>query len=449
MAQHLVVVVGVLKAHVPELDLALAHHQGPGVRRVGDGDRRVHDLQEALDAGHAPLELLGKFHDAADGGDQRRYIEHIGHQIAGLDGAVDQGQTARQDDHQVHQAVEQPGGGVERRHGVVGQRLDILKRVVALGKFFPFLLLGGKSLHHPLAQQAVLDGGVQLADLEPLLPEPGAEFQVQIHRDHAHQRHAGKNDQGQRHAGLTQNKKGRRDLDEGNEELFRAVVGELSHVEQVVGDAAHDLADLGVVVVGVVQPQQMVEGVAAHVGLDVYAHDVADAGHEIAGGAVDDAQHEVERGQPQHGLHGQRRRLAGGRVGQRAHDLGQHDVAQGGQRRAEQIEKQDAFVLHQVGQKTPQQLFAAFLLGHEREIPHFFIERLPGRPARQRPPRCGGGLSLLKTVKNPLPAADMRRRRQHIQGNFTANCVGGHRPIARCVRKVFVRRGLRTGTQTH
>ncbi|WP_295422778.1 hypothetical protein, partial [uncultured Subdoligranulum sp.] len=44
--------------------------------------------------------------------------------------------------------------------------------------------------------------------------------------------------------------------------------------------------------------------------------------------------------------------------------------------------------------------------------------------------RTGGLLRLSKKVKNPLPAADMRRRWQHIQGNFTANCVGGHRPIA-------------------
>ena len=59
-----------------------------------------------------------------------------------------------------------------------------------------------------------------------------------------------------------------------------AVVGELGHVEQVVGDAAHDGADLGVVVVGVVELEQVVEGVPAHIRLDVDAHDVADARHE-------------------------------------------------------------------------------------------------------------------------------------------------------------------------
>ena len=38
-----------------------------------------------------------------------------------------------------------------------------------------------------------------------------------------------------------------------------------------------------------------------------------------------------------------------------------------------------------------------------------------------------------------MPAADMCRRWQHIQGNFAANCVGGHRPIARFAVK-FCRR---------
>ena len=43
--------------------------QWHGVRGVLDGNRGVHDLGKAHDAGHAALELLGKLHDAPDGGD--------------------------------------------------------------------------------------------------------------------------------------------------------------------------------------------------------------------------------------------------------------------------------------------------------------------------------------------------------------------------------------------
>ena len=131
------------------------------------------------------------------------------------------------------------------------------------------------------------------------------------------------------------------------------MVGKLGHIEQVVGDAAHDLADLRVVVVGVVEPQQVVKGVAAHVGLDVYAHDVPDAGHKVACRAVDDAQHKVERSQPQHGVHGQRG--GGDGVRQCAHDGGQGDVAERRQRGAEQIKGQYAAVLGHIRQKTADQ----------------------------------------------------------------------------------------------
>ena len=362
VAQYLVVVVGVLKAHIPEFDAALPHGQRPGVGGIGDGHGSIHDFQEALDAGHAPLELLGKFHDASDGGNQGGNVEHIGHQIAGIDGPVYQRQAAGQNDDQIHQPVEQAGGSVEGSHGVVGKGLDVLKGSVALGKLFPLLGLGGKGLDHPLPQQAVLDGGVEFPDLEALLPETGPQFQVQIDRYHAHQRNAGKHHQRQGDAGLAEDEERGNDLDEGNKKLLGAVMGKFCDIEQIVGDAPHDLPHLGVVVIGVVQPQQVVKSVAAHIGFDMNAHDMPGAGHEITGGAVNEPQHKIQQGQFQNSLYGQGRTLAGGGVGQHAHDLGQHDITQSGQGRAEQVKQQNAFVFHQIGQKTAQQYAAAALL---------------------------------------------------------------------------------------
>ena len=127
------------------------------------------------------------------------------------------------------------------------------------------------------------------------------------------------------------------------------MVGKLGHIEQIVGDAAHDGADLGVIVIGVVEQQQVVEGIPAHVGLDVHAHDVADAGHEILGRAVDDAEHKVDARQLEHDAGGQGDAHAHGRVGDGAHDFGQEDVTQGGQRGAEQVEKEHCLVFCQIG----------------------------------------------------------------------------------------------------
>ena len=90
IVQHLVVVIRVLKADVLEPDRAGAGLQWHGVRGVLNGHRGVHDLGKALDAGHAALELLGKLHDAPDGGDEGGDIQHIGHKVTGGDPAVHQ-----------------------------------------------------------------------------------------------------------------------------------------------------------------------------------------------------------------------------------------------------------------------------------------------------------------------------------------------------------------------
>ena len=119
VAQDLVVVVGVLKADVVKVDAAVLHDQRLRVGGIGDGDGRIHDLGKALDAGHAALELLGKFDDTADGRDQRRDIQHIRDKVARADGPVHKGQSARQNDNKVHQTVKKPRGRVECRHGVV------------------------------------------------------------------------------------------------------------------------------------------------------------------------------------------------------------------------------------------------------------------------------------------------------------------------------------------
>ena len=87
--QHFVLfVVGIVEAHFLKADLPLYLAQGLGAGVVLDLHRRVHDFAEALDAGHAALELLGEVHDAADGGEQRGNIQQERDVIAHGDFAV-------------------------------------------------------------------------------------------------------------------------------------------------------------------------------------------------------------------------------------------------------------------------------------------------------------------------------------------------------------------------
>jgi hypothetical protein len=132
-----------------------------------------------------------------------------------------------------------------------------------------------------------------------------AQAQVEDGGDDDHRGHAGEDDQRQDDVGPKQNDERCRDLYERDEELFRAVMGELRHVEQVVGDPPHDLPDLGVGVVGVAHLLQVVERVAPHVRLDVDPHDVPLGGHVEVRHGVNDPQHAVQRGDPHHDGDGQ------------------------------------------------------------------------------------------------------------------------------------------------
>ena len=180
IAQHLVVVVRVLEADMVEPDGAGARFEGHRAGRVLDVDGGVQNLKEALDAGHAPLELLGKLDDAPDGGDQGGNVQGVRHQVAGSDPALDHEDAAAQDGDQVHQAVEQPGGSLEGRHHLVAVLFQPLEGAVARLELFVLGLFGAEGFDHPLAQQALLDLGVQLAHLHALGPLGGPQLGVQL-----------------------------------------------------------------------------------------------------------------------------------------------------------------------------------------------------------------------------------------------------------------------------
>ena len=122
------------------------------------------------------------------------------------------------------------------------------------------------------------------------------------------------------------------------------MVRELRHVVQVGRDAAHQLADLGVVVVGVLQHLQMGEHVPAHVGFNLRAHAVTDGLHVIIGRRVDHAQKHVHAAHRQNQANRERGNVRRRALGDFAHDHRQHQLAQRGHRRAEQVEQHDLHV---------------------------------------------------------------------------------------------------------
>ena len=276
------------ECHVVERHVALDNADVFGVRRVADLDGRVHDLKEALHAAHAALELLRKLHDAVNGIDERCDIQKVRHKLRGVDGAVHHEDGARNDDHDIHEAVKEFIGGFKAAHIHVAQALNIVKALVALFKFLFFKRLVREGFHHAHAKQAVFPLRVDLAELLALAAELCLHSLIEEHGGRQHKRQHRKDNQRQRHTHRAQNHECADDLNARNEKFLRTVMRKLRDVKQVSRDAGHELTDLRVVKIRERELLQVCEHVAAHVGLDLCAHDVADRRHEERRAHVDE-----------------------------------------------------------------------------------------------------------------------------------------------------------------
>ena len=148
-----------------------------------------------------------------------------------------------------------------------------------------------------MAQQTVLDPGVQLSDLVTLLAKGTSHPEIQDHAHTAHQRHAQKDHQCQRQIDICQNDKRDYGLDSGDEKFFWAMMGEFRHIKQIIGDPPHDLTDFSIVIISIGQLLQMVVCISAHVRLDLRAHDVSHIGHIVTGDAIHDTKSEIQNSQ--------------------------------------------------------------------------------------------------------------------------------------------------------
>ena len=147
-----------------------------------------------------------------------------------------------------------------------------------------------------------------------------------------------------------------------NKELFRAVVGKLRHIKQVRGDAGHNLPHLGVVKIVERKLLQMIEHSTSHVRFDFGAHNVSHGRHKEIGCRVHQTQKQIEPADFEHQPHGQGGQIVDARVGHIPYQHGQHQLADGGQRRTEQIKKEYAFILFKVGNKPANQSLGVLLL---------------------------------------------------------------------------------------
>ena len=254
---------------------------------------------------------------------------------------------------------------MELCHDAVALRFEREEIAVSAVEFLLLHVLLSVGLHHADAEQAVLDLGVELADLLARGGKVIAHTCAKIEEREDHEGNEREDDQRKPRTHCAENDEGTHDLDARNKEFLGAVVCKLGHVKEIVGDAGHQRAHLGVVVIGEGELLQMRKEIVTHIVLDLRSHDVADRGHVVVGGGVDHAEHHVKEAAPQDQIHGQGGEIFGGRLGDAADDHGQHQLADRRQSRAEKIRQHDPFVFFVVGQKALDQPKPAFRFLHQ------------------------------------------------------------------------------------
>ena len=304
--------------------------------------RRGHpQLHKPLEARHAVEELLHKGGQLAHRGEEGGDIQSEGNEVNVVHLTLEDEPSAGGDGEHVHggQGELQPRhiGG----HGLVVVPLGSLELVVGLLELPILLLLIGEGLGGAHAG----DGGLQLAvDARHVL--------LDLHRGLHHppaledgeedeQGHHGKDDEGQLPLDGEHQAESAAQGDHRDEQVLRAVVGQLGDLEQVGGGPAHQLSGAVFVIEGEGQVLHVPKQVPADVRLNEHAHHV----------------HDGEEGPEQIG----RQQLLHGQPGQ----IGESQVYQGNAQRTGHIQQKQVQVRLVVGQKDRHMASLKFHTIHE------------------------------------------------------------------------------------
>ncbi len=160
--------------------------------------------------------------------------------------------------------------------------------MVALFEFFPLDLLVGKRLDYADACQRILETGIYIPDLTAVFHKCLLHPLVLAEGEDEHTEHQCDEWKGKPPVDQEEEDKGAGDLHHRDEQVFRAVVRELSDVKQVGHELAHHLAGIVPAVIGERQLFIVVKQLLAHIPLHVGAHHVSLVAHIIFAQALDD-----------------------------------------------------------------------------------------------------------------------------------------------------------------
>ena len=277
------------------MNVAAHIFQRQSVRAVFNVRLDIHQLAKTLEASVAILKLLGEIDEGRDRLGEHADVQQEGHKIRNIQAPVRDEHTAGDNDAHLDQRREKADASLEGAHVMGAVFLGGEESLIADGEFAVFLLLVGEGFDHADASEIVLDLCVDLGDLFAIAARRAAHASVQNEGKNEHDRQDHKRRQRQLHIDADEDDEGADDLEQRENDVLRSVVQKLGDVEKVVGDTAHQLANLGVVVERERELLQMVEDLLAHVVLDLRAHDVAIVADEKSAVAVNDQEHQKSR----------------------------------------------------------------------------------------------------------------------------------------------------------
>ncbi len=290
--------VGIVEGHPFEAQIACQTRGfgGPGaVLHVRIGREQ---LGVAPESGHPFGVGLDDGVDLLDGPQKDIHQQEEAHEAAGTQAAVQHEIRAGDQHHQLGEAqaevAERGAGG----HDPVALQFHVAVAGIVAGEEPLLVVLVGERLYHPYASDVLFDpdveGAHRVEDRLPVAGHPAAHTagEPQHHRDH------GSGDQGETRVDRPHQDQCSQQRHDRDDQVLGTMVGDLTDLLQVLGEAADKLPGLVVIEIPEREPLHVTESPAAHFGLDVDAEHVAPVGHRGCEGSrqqVDGQQR--ERGQ--------------------------------------------------------------------------------------------------------------------------------------------------------
>ena len=212
-----------------------------------------------------------------------------------------------------------------------------------------------------MTEQAVLDIRVKLAYLHALFLKSSAHTLVYCSAYHGHYRNKYKYHQGQPDIYSSQYNKRRRYFNTRDEKFLGAVVRKLGYIKEVVCNSAHNLSDLGIVIIGVGQHLQVSVCVAAHIGFNLRPHYMTLARHIIVCKAVDYTKRQIQKTQPCDCFDREACDIGKSGIRNIPDNHRQHNFAHSGEQCAEQIYRKSAFVRLKVRHHSSYKIFGLII----------------------------------------------------------------------------------------